>query len=280
MHRAVFVAYALTFAVSYIATAKAEDGPVLRIATEGAFKPWNYTEPNGDLAGFEIDLTHDLCTRMKRTCEIVAQDWDGIIPALNAGKYDAIIAAMSITEERKKAIAFSNPYVGTYHSFLVKQDLAKALGAESKPINLDNDSAEAQSAVKTVADAMSGKVIGVQVASTNEAFTKAFLDGKAQVSSYKTIEQIELDYLAGRVDAILGDLTVLQTESKNPDFAGSVIAGPVFTGGVLGKGVGVGLRKDDNALRDAFNTAIASAAADGTISKLSIKWFGVDIAPM
>src|SRR6476661_4279994 len=101
-----------------IGAAAAQDKTV-KIATEGAYAPWNFTGAGGKLEGFEVDLANELCTRMKVKCEIVAQDWDGIIPALTAKKYDAIMAGMSITDERKKTIDFSNPYAAGPNGFLV-----------------------------------------------------------------------------------------------------------------------------------------------------------------
>src|SRR3954469_13126260 len=91
----------------------------VKIATEGAYAPWNFTGAGGKLEGFEIDLANNLCERMKVKCEIVAQDWDGIIPALNAKKYDAIMAGMSITDDRKKVIEFSRSYANSPNGFLV-----------------------------------------------------------------------------------------------------------------------------------------------------------------
>jgi octopine/nopaline transport system substrate-binding protein len=94
---------AVAFAVSLQPVHAADK---IRIATEGAYAPWNFSGPNGTLEGFEIDLANDLCKRMSRECEIVAQNWDGIIPSLTAGKYDAIMAGMSVTPKREEVIAF------------------------------------------------------------------------------------------------------------------------------------------------------------------------------
>src|SRR5918998_876572 len=101
-----------------IGGAAAQDKTV-KIATEGAYEPWNFTGPGGKLEGFEVELIGELCPRMKVRCEIVAQDWDGIIPALQAKKYDAIMAGMSITDERKKVIDFSDAYANSPNGFLV-----------------------------------------------------------------------------------------------------------------------------------------------------------------
>src|SRR5690242_5440940 len=120
----------------------------VRIATEGAYAPWNFTGAGGKLEGFEIDLANDLCARMKVKCEIVAQDWDGIIPALQAKKYDAIMAGMSITDERKKVINFSNAYANSPNGFLVAKDspLAKMPGT-GKAYSLTTQPAEAEKAI-------------------------------------------------------------------------------------------------------------------------------------
>src|SRR3954463_12795645 len=107
-----------TLAVGF---ATAQDRTV-RIAVEGAYAPWNFTGAGGKLEGFEIDLANDLCARMRVTCEIVAQDWDGMIPALNAKKFDAIMAGMNITDKRLEVIDFSRPYASGLHGFATMKD--------------------------------------------------------------------------------------------------------------------------------------------------------------
>ena len=110
---------ALSLLVPAVALAQAKDWSSIKIATEGAYKPWNFTDASGKLIGFEVDLAEDLCKRMKAKCEIVAQAFDGMIPALNTGKYDAIMAGMNITDKRKEAIAFTEPYGRTPSAFAV-----------------------------------------------------------------------------------------------------------------------------------------------------------------
>src|SRR3712207_4348242 len=140
----------------------------VKIATEGAYAPWNFTGAGGKLEGFEIDLANDLCGRMKVTCEIVAQDWDGIIPALTAKKYDAIMAGMSITDERKKTIDFAGPYANSPNGFLVAKDspLAKMSGT-GQTYNLVSQQAEAERAIEATKPLLKGKTIGVQVSTTH-----------------------------------------------------------------------------------------------------------------
>src|SRR5829696_4891239 len=111
----------LLSAMLAIGAASAQEKTV-KIATEGAYAPWNFTGAGGKLEGFEIDLANDLCNRMKVKCEIVAQDWDGIVPALQASKYDAIMAGMNITDKRLEVMEFSVPYADTPSVFLIAKN--------------------------------------------------------------------------------------------------------------------------------------------------------------
>ena len=252
----------------------------VRIATEGAYAPWNFTGAGGKLEGFEVDLANDLCTRMKVKCEIVAQDWDGIIPALQAKKYDAIMAGMSITDERKKVIDFSNAYANSPNGYLVQKDspLAKMPGT-GEAYSLTTEKAQAEKAIEAVKPVLKGKTVGVQVSTTHANFADTYLKGTAEIREYKTTEQHDLDLAAGRVDAVLADAATLKGTAEKPEFKDYVIVGPALTGGLLGPGVGVGVRKEDADLKKMFDDAIAAARADGTIKKLSEKWFKVDITP-
>jgi octopine/nopaline transport system substrate-binding protein len=252
----------------------------VKIATEGAYVPWNFTGAGGKLEGFEIDLANDLCGRMKVKCEIVAQDWDGIIPALNAKKYDAIMAGMSITDKRLEVIDFSRSYADAGNGIMVgkNSDIQKALGPVAR-VNLNTQPAEAEKALATLKSALKGKTVGVQVSSTHANFADQYLKGTAEIREYKTTEQYDLDLAAGRIDATLGDATALQGTLEKPEFKDFTIAGPGFSGGVLGRGVGVGLRKENKDLKAMFDTAINAAIADGTVKRLSEKWFKVDVTP-
>lgn len=96
----------------------------LRIGVEGAYPPFSFKQADGSLAGFDIDIAMALCAEMKRDCELVEQDWDGMIPALKAKKFDAIVASMSITEERKRQIDFSAKYYKTPARVVAKKNSA------------------------------------------------------------------------------------------------------------------------------------------------------------
>ena len=270
----------IAFLASAMALGAASAQDKVTIATEGAYEPWNFSRPDGTLDGFEIDLANDLCERMGVECEIIAQDWAGIIPALTAGRYDAIMAGMSITEEREQVISFAGPYTLAPNGILVRadSDLAEMPGTGDR-YNLGTQPAESQAAIDTLREMFEGKAIGVQGSTTHANFVREYFGDVADVREYPTTEQHDLDLQAGRIDAIVAELPVVEATLRKPDFADEfVIVGPGFSGGLLGRGVGVGIRQEDEALREAFNTAIAEAIADGTVSELSLKWFESDIA--
>jgi octopine/nopaline transport system substrate-binding protein len=262
--------------------AHAQDGKwsTIRIATEGAYVPWNFTGAGGKLEGYEIDLANDLCTRMEAKCEIIGQDFDGLIPALNAKKFDAIMAGVSITEKRLQSIDFSRSYASVDNGILVAKDsdLQKALGPNVR-LNLDAQQADAEKAVAAVRAALKGKSIGVQGSTTHAGFAERYFGKDVDVREYKTAEQHDLDLLTGRIDAVLADATALQGTLGKPEFKDYTLAGPSFAGGVLGRGVGTGIRKEDKDLKAKFDAAINAAIADGTVKRLSEKWFKVDLTP-
>jgi octopine/nopaline transport system substrate-binding protein len=259
---------------------QAAEQPVLKIVTEGAYAPWNFIRPGGQVDGFEIDLAHDLCTRMQVRCEITAQDWDGLIPSLNAGKFDAIMAGMSITEKRQEVIAFSRPYAAPLNSFLVmdKGSLAALPGAQAV-INLDQNEAGAKALVEQMKPLLKGKVLGVQGSTTASAFAAKYLSDIVEVREYKTVDAHNLDLLSGRIDAVLANAVVLKQATGQADMQGTKLAGPIFAGGVFGPGIAVGLRKGDSELKAHFDQAITAAVADGTLKKLSEKWLKLDVTP-
>ena len=137
------------------AAAQGKKWETVKIATEGAYAPWNFTGAGGKLEGFEIDLANDLCGRMKVKCEIVAQDWDGIIPALQSKKYDAIMAGMSITDERKKVIDFSVPYANSPNSFVVPKNSPLAtMPGTGQALSLTAQAAEAEKVIEGIKTAL------------------------------------------------------------------------------------------------------------------------------
>jgi octopine/nopaline transport system substrate-binding protein len=263
-----------------IASGASAQEKTVKIATEGAYAPWNFTAPGGKLDGFEIDLANDLCARMKAKCEVVAQDWDGIIPALNAKKYDAIMAGMTITSKRQEVINFSIPYADTPSTFLAANNspLAKMPGT-GQTYNLGTQQAEAEKAINDLKAVLKGKSIGVQTSTIQSGFADKYLKDVADIREYKTTEAHDLDLQAGRIDAVFAGAAQIIGTLEKPEFKDYATVGPKLTGGVLGAGIAVGLRKDETELKKAFDEAIQGAVKDGTVKKLSQKWFKTDITP-
>ncbi len=256
-------------------SALAKDWKKVRIATEGAYAPWNFTDSSGKLIGFELDLARDLCRRMNVECEIVAQAWDGIIPALQAGKYDVIMAGMSITEKRKKVISFSASYFGTPASFVVLKtsDLA-GFNTDATKLSLDDVDAGEQAAIDKIKGTFKGKTIGVQVATTHENFLNAVLADDVDIRTYDTQENLDLDLAAGRVDAALASMSYWKPLLDSDKGKGFAAVGPTMNGGPFGAGVGAGIRQKDTELAAMFSKAIGEARADGTVDRLALQWFG------
>ena len=255
----------------------------IRIGTEGAYPPWNSKDASGKLIGFEVELAWTLCRYIGQQCEIVEQDWDGMIPALIMRKFDAIMAGMSITDERKKAINFSQGYADEVASLAVMKGSNLEGMQTSEGINLTKKSGAVKKDLKTITQALAGKTVCVQTATIHQNFLESGDVGKVNVRTYKTQDEVNLDLASGRCDAALA-AAVAFTDYAEKSGKPVVLTGPTFSGGAFGNGVGVGLRKGgDGAVseRDAellkkFNKAIDQARKDGVISELAIKWFGFD----
>ncbi len=256
----------------------AGDWSKIKIGTEGAYPPWNGTNAAGELEGAEIDLAADLCARMNAECELVAQDWDGIIPALQNGKYDAIIAGMSITAERMEVINFSQGYANEPASFSVlKSSPLAALGSSGK-VNMDALNDTSSALLDALKETLNGNVVGVQGSTTHENFVKQVLGDSVTMKSYDTQQNMELDLAAGRIDAALSDQGSMEAFMETDGGQDVTFIGPGLGGGPFGGGVGVGLRKADTDLLEMMNKAIDEARADGTLAEHFSKWFGKDIS--
>jgi octopine/nopaline transport system substrate-binding protein len=255
----------------------------IKIGTEGAYPPWNAKDASGNLIGFEVELANELCKIMGHECTIVEQDWDGMIPALLMRKFDAIMAGMSITDERLKTINFSQGYADEVASLAVMKGSSLESMETSEGINLSKKSGSAKKDLKTITAALKGKTVCVQTATIHQNFLESGDVGKVNVRTYKTQDEVNLDLAAGRCDAALA-AAVAFTDYADKSGKPVVLVGPTFSGGAFGNGVGVGIRKSgDGAIgkRDAqllkdFNKAINEARKQGIISKLAIKHFGFD----
>ena len=228
----------------------------VRIGTEGAYPPFNAIGPDGQLTGFDIDIAKALCDKMKVECEFITQDWDGIIPALNSGRYDAIVASMSITEERKQQVDFTNKYYDTPPAIAVPKDSKLT---EATP------------------EALEGVTLGAQSSTTHSNYAEEKLPG-AELKLYPTADEYKLDLANGRIDAAIDDVVVLSQWVDSPEGACCKILGTLTPDPVInGVGAGIAVRKEDTALRDMFNKAIDEIRADGTYQKINDKYFDFDV---
>ena len=255
----------------------------VRIGTEGAYPPWNDTDPSGALVGFEIDLANELCAILKHECVIVPQDWDGMIPALLMRKFDVIMAGMSITPEREKTITFSQGYATEPATLAVMKGSSLEGMDTPQSINLNLSGSDVKKALKTITAALAGKTVCTQTGTIHQNFLDSGDVGSVNVRTYKTQDEVNLDLTSGRCDVALAAKASF-VEYAEASGKAVVTVGPNLSGGAFGNGVGVGVRQGgDDAIgkRDAkllkdFNKAINKARKQGIISKLAIKHFGFD----
>ncbi|ACK50036.1 extracellular solute-binding protein family 3 [Methylocella silvestris BL2] len=229
----------------------------LVIASEGARPPYNYLDSNNELAGFEIDLGRLLCARMKLQCRFVTQDWDGLTPGLLNRQYDAIMAAMEITDEAKEKIAFSKPYIRMPSAFI----------------------ASMQSDIKDTTPAgLKGRSIGVESGGAHQNYLDD-LYKQSEIRPYATLEEAILDLAEGRLDLVIGDKDAISDflKSRKEGQCCKIVADAPHEAAYFGNGVGVGLRKEDVALKAMFDKAIDETMADGSFAKLQSKYFDYKI---
>ena len=253
----------------------------LTIATEGAFAPWSATDAAGQLYGFEVDLANELCRRMQTECRVIAQDWDGILASLQQHRYDAVMAGVAITPERAQVVSFSKPYAADPAALAARINSPAADAfvrlERNTLIDLQQQPERTAEALSALAAQLRGTRVGVQTSTTHARLIESqFPD--ALVQTYERLDEAALDLTAGRLDYLLTARSVVDIIGKA---AGGAIVpvGPMISGGALGTGVGVVVRKDSGELVTRFNAAIESAVTDGSISAISNKWFGFDIAP-
>ena len=247
----------------------------IKIGTEGAYPPWNSKDASGKLIGFEVELAYTLCRYIGQQCEIVEQDWDGMIPALIMRKFDAIMAGMSITAERQKAISFSQGYADEVASLAVMKGSDLEGMDTPEGINLTLGGSGVKKTLKPLTGALAGKTVCTQTATIPQNCLESGDVGKINLRTYKTQDEVNLDLASGRCDVALA-AAVAFTDYAEKSGKPVVLVGPTFSGGAFGNGVGVGIRKDDTELLKAFNKAIEKARKNGDISRIATKWFGFD----
>ena len=270
----------IVLSLSVLGLASIANSQTIRIGTEGAYPPWNNLNSAGDLEGAEIDFGNEACKRMGVTCEWVTQDWDGIIPALLQGKYDIIIAGMSITEERKEKVNFTTGYMtdGARFAVLKNSGLADLNIAGMAKVNLNNAGGKEQAAIGQLIAAMDGKTICVQSSTIHQNFLEKHMSGAVDVKLYQAVDDHNLDLAAGRCDAVLADVGSIIDFMESDGGVDVAFTGPTFSGGVFGDGVGGAVRKEDNDILEMWNAAISEMSKDGTTAEITKEWFGRDIS--
>lgn len=239
-----------------VSSSKAQDWTTLRLATEGAFPPFNFMSTDGTAKGFDVDIGNAVCKAAKIKCVWVIQDWDGMIPALKAKKFDAIIAQMSITKDRLKQIDFSNKYANTPSAFIVPKD-----------------SDIVQTSVKDLA----GKKIGTQVSTIQADFLEDVYKDSS-IKLYSKQDEANLDLVNGRLDAVIADKAALDDflktkEGNNFKFTGKEYSDPK----IFGIGAGIAIRKGNPNLKKLLNDALALIIANGTYKTINDKYFSFNI---
>ncbi|MGF1619245.1 MAG: ABC transporter substrate-binding protein [Rhodomicrobiaceae bacterium] len=227
--------------------ASAQDA--IKIATEGAYPPFNAKDASGELIGFDVEIAKALCEEMKAECEIVAQDWDGIIPGLVAKKYDAIVASMSITDERKEMVDFTDRYYSNYLRLVAK----KGSGISG-------------------ADDLKGKTVGAQRATVSATWAEDNLGRGSTVKLYDTQTAAYSDLEAGRLDALVSDVYPAHDWLKDKadyEFVGDRID--------IDDVIGIAVRKGEDDLRDKFNAALKALRDNGKYAEINEKYFPFDI---
>ncbi|UXZ04052.1 transporter substrate-binding domain-containing protein [Moraxella nasicaprae] len=243
-----------TLALAGCGSDKGEQTQTLRIATEGAYAPFNYTNADGSLGGFDIDIANALCQKMQTTCEISAQDWDGIIPALKTGKFDAIVSAMSVTEERSKQVDFSQPYFVNSLVFLKKN------GASFDP--------------KSIKDIESAKIAAQRSTISSQWLTQTYPNSKPQL--YDTLDNAFIDLGNGRADAMISDKLPALSWLKSDIGKDFAVVGDEID---IDDKISVAVDKGNTELLHKFDEALAAIKADGTYEQIVIKHFGKEALP-
>jgi polar amino acid transport system substrate-binding protein len=237
----------------------------LRVGMECTYAPFNYRTPEGEMAGYDVDVAKGIAERIGVDLNYVCQEWDGMLPSLLANKFDLIVASMSITEERQQKIDFSIPY---------RVSVGRILGSKSAGLKLFDDEGN------PIPEAFKGLRFGVERASTYAKWIEAKLPG-AEVVYYDGNLSMLLDLQSSRLDiAITNPMKAyLDFLSKENGAGFEFVSPPIDEVEYFGPGVGVGLRKGNDALLERINTALADMIKDGSLEKYSLKYFPFSIQP-
>jgi len=251
--KTLFKSLAITAALALTTTAATAEVKI-GIAAE-PYPPFAEKAADGNWEGWEIEIIDAVCAAMEEECEIVPVAWDGIIPALLAKKFDAIMASMSITEERMKTIDFSDRYYSTPAAIVA----AKSSSISGDPASLKD------------------MIVGVQVSTTHANYVEAYFAEMSETKTYAGFDEHNQDLYAGRLDAVVGDSLAMQDFLNSDQGKDFEIKGNLNDETIFGPGVGAGMRKGETELAEKINAAIAKIREDGTYEAISANYFDFDI---
>lgn len=246
----------LALAAALVLAAGAAPAQVrIGIAAE-PYPPFASPDAAGNWVGWEVEIIGAVCAAAELECVITPTAWDGIIPALVSGRIDAIMASMSITEDRLRTIDFSDSYYNT-PTVIVGQ---RSMQMDATP------------------EGLAGRVLGVQVSTIHQTYAQTYFEGATEIRTYQTQDEANQDLAAGRIDATQADSLAMADFLATPDGACCEVKGTVaMDEAILGLGVGAGVRKGDDALREALNRGIAAIIENGTYDEITARYFETSI---
>jgi len=248
---------AAVLCLAFAMAAHAEDKP-LRMGVEGAYPPFNFVDSAGKVEGFDVDIGEALCARLARKCEWVVVPWDGLIPALQAGKFDVLMSSMTITDERRKQVLFTRPYYFSYGMMIANKGSGLAFTTES----------------------LKGHAVGVQAATTHEAWLRDRFGDAIELHAYPSSDDMFLDFQNGRLDAVFAEApAMVPWMEKNGGVKAYEQIGGNITDPALGTEIGIAVRKNDTELVSKLNVALDAIVADKTFATIAKKYFSFQLRP-
>jgi lysine-arginine-ornithine-binding protein len=243
--------------LAFMLPAHAGDAP-LRMGVEGAYPPFNFVDAAGKVEGFDVDIGEALCAHLARQCEWVVVPWDGLIPALQAGKFDVLMSSMTITAERRQQVLFTKPYYFSYGMMIANKGSGLTFSVEG----------------------LRGRAIGVQAATTHEAWLRDKFGEAIELHAYPSSDDMFLDFQNGRLDAVFAEApAMVPWMEKHGGVQAYEQIGENVTDPALGTEIGIAVRKDDTALVGALNTALDGIVADKTFATIAKKYFSFPLRP-
>jgi lysine-arginine-ornithine-binding protein len=237
--------------------AHAEDKP-LRMGVEGAYPPFNFVNAAGKVEGFDVDIGDALCAHLARRCEWIVVPWDGLIPALQAGKFDVLMSSMTITAERRRQVLFTKPYYFSYGMMIANKGSGLIFTTEG----------------------LKDHTLGVQAATTHEAWLRDRFGDAIELHAYPSSDDMFLDFQNGRLDAVFAEApAMVPWMEANGGVKAYEQIGENITDPALGTEIGIAVRKDDARLAGQLDAALDAIIADKTFAGIAKKYFSFPLRP-